>query len=131
MKNQKPFVVQLLCFWRSYMALLAILLVCVIRLPQPDREIPVAHADKWVHLLLYMGLSSLLWLDQQRAQLQGWPKIIVLWLLPIAWGGLIELLQGTLFARSAEWMDMVANMVGVALGALLFRVAAVFFGRER
>jgi VanZ family protein len=41
----------------------------------------------------------------------------------VAWGGALELLQTRLPPRSGEWADLLADAVGVALGAALYALA--------
>lgn len=41
----------------------------------------------------------------------------------LAWGGALELLQGLMPPRSAEWADWFADAVGVAVGAAAHALA--------
>ncbi|HEX6363428.1 MAG TPA: VanZ family protein [Albitalea sp.] len=50
------------------------------------------------------------------------------WLALLPYGMAIELLQTLVPARSAEWSDVLADAVGIAVGLLLAAVAA---GRRR
>ncbi len=46
----------------------------------------------------------------------------MLFLALTAFGGLIEIVQGLdLLGRDADWMDLLADMVGAALGLILTR----------
>lgn len=75
--------------------------------------LPSTGWDKTNHLLGY-GLLGML----ARA---GWPRsaawrpIVAL----IAWGALVEVLQGQTGYRQAEWGDALANGLGAALGVAL------------
>ena len=82
--------------------------------PSPPTPIHFDHADKVEHLAAYATLMC--WFGQiyfarrQRAYLA---------LACVAYGGIIELLQGWSGFRSAEWADWLADSLGVALGWLL------------
>lgn len=79
--------------------------------------------DKWVHFILFFGLSALNYFYYYRAH-DGKPDLFR-WLLygfvvPVIYGGVIELLQGSVFIlRSAEWSDFFADMAGSAFATLL------------
>ena len=75
--------------------------------------------DKWVHFVMYGGLCSVYWFDYFRNgnKRNEWRKWL-LWIvaLPIALGGLLELAQKYLTTyRSGDWMDFLANSLGVLL----------------
>lgn len=99
-------------FWTLLVATV-VLVLSVIPLP----EVPMLENfnlfDKWVHLLMYGGLALVGWYDAFRAPCRGW------WLgvgFPILWGGLMEVVQGTLTTtRSGDWFDWVADAVGVLI----------------
>ena len=95
---------------------LIILYASLIR--EPHIRLPeVAFADKWGHMLAYMVLSGLLALDlirDKRAGLWVWLLGIV---IPIVYGWVIELLQGSFFyPRTADWFDWVADIIGTLIG---------------
>ena len=98
---------------------LIILYASLIR--EPHIRLPeVAFADKWGHLLAYMALGSMLALDlirDQRKRLWIWLVGIV---IPIVYGGVIELLQGAFFyPRTADWFDWLADITGTVIGTSL------------
>ncbi len=101
--------------WRSAW----ILSTCVITIGSlmPLREPPpLLPSDKWQHLLAYGVLSWLACKAANRSQR-------ALWLLGTAMVGvIIELLQGLTGYRFFEWGDLLANGVGILLGALLFLI---------
>ena len=90
------------------------------------REVPVPLmaevplADKWGHMSAYFVFALILADDCYRARLSAYA--IYLWaiLLPIAYGGLIELIQPHFPPRQGEWLDWVADCIGVAIGVVLF-----------
>lgn len=95
---------------------LIILYASLIR--EPHLRLPeVAFADKWSHLVAYMVLSGMLTLDlirDKRASLWVWLLGMV---IPIVYGGVIELVQGAFFyPRTADWFDWVADIIGTLIG---------------
>ncbi len=75
--------------------------------------------DKWVHAGIFFVLCCLLffyWLQKTNQK-----KLIYIFLfLSIAYGCLLEVMQGTLFSnRSADWNDIFANTFGCIM-ALVF-----------
>ncbi len=78
-------------------------------------------ADKLVHGCMYLGLVYVGCYDLFR--ISGcFVASKLLWLVcgAVAWGGLMELLQGAMtMGRSADWYDFWANSCGAVLGLLL------------
>ena len=88
----------------------------------PGKEIPkvdVPFIDKWVHLILF-GVFTFLWLCARP--IINTRSLIALFLISVAFGSLIEIMQGVLsfLGRSMEFMDAVADSVGGLLGIALF-----------
>jgi len=106
----------------SWMALVSVLSL----MPMDDLDLggpEIPYMDKWVHLgfyLIAMLLGSFfLW---ERFRLRWKRKPSMLWMggALVIYGMIIELLQERMgFDRSAEWTDLVANLVGICLGAWL------------
>lgn len=67
-------------------------------------------ADKWLHMLTFLFLS--VWFTGQYARSYYWRLVVGL----AAFGVLIELGQRMISYRSAEWMDLVADIGGIAVG---------------
>jgi VanZ family protein len=81
----------------------------------------VPIADKLVHAGLFAGLASLLYWNLGsigRARRLFWSVA-----LSAAVAGLIEILQGPLPYRSAEWLDFFAGGAGAAAAVLVMAVA--------
>ena len=105
---------------------LVILFLCGI----PGRHIPHIHLlelisfDKYVHfgmffLLILLTARGFL-LQTSYPDLKIKAKLYSL-LICIFYGGLIEILQGTIFLeRSADWFDFLADAVGSLVGLLLY-----------
>jgi VanZ family protein len=74
--------------------------------------------DKWVHIVMYGGTCTVLWIEyiRQHQRLNYKKLAIWAWLAPIVMSGIIELLQAyCTTTRNGDWMDMTANAIGVTL----------------
>lgn len=87
--------------------------------PQPPAAADTGW-DKLNHVLAFAGpcFAGL----AARAG-RGWRSALTIALGLLLWGGLLEALQGLLPPRSAEWLDLLADAVGVAAGALAYASA--------
>lgn len=86
----------------------------------------VPGIDKLVHVVMYFGVSGMLWLEFIRAHRKGaipWRHVwIGACLCPILFSGGIELLQEYCTAhRSGDWLDFLANTTGILLASLVGR----------
>ncbi len=96
-----------LTFWSALVVCFALAL-----LPMPEfPEAPLSLSDKAQHLLVFIALTVLgsMAYPQQMA---------IVYTGLVVYGGLIELAQGLTPWRQPEWLDWVADMTGVVLGAL-------------
>lgn len=88
--------------------------------PKTDlNEIP--YLDKIVHICMYGGLSTLLWIEYllRHRSLDKRHLVTGAILCPIIMSGAIELLQAACTDnRSGDWLDFAANCTGVALASL-------------
>jgi VanZ family protein len=66
--------------------------------------------DKWVHGLTFAVLA--LWFSGQYARHSYWRLITGL----VAFGLLIEATQRMVSYRTADWMDFLADLIGLAIG---------------
>lgn len=87
--------------------------------------------DKWVHIVMYGGTFTVLWIEYMRRHQQPDYRKLAIWafVAPIIMSGILELLQEYCTeTRQGEWLDLLANSIGVALAALigmtLFRLRA-------
>lgn len=104
--------------------LLAVGIVLLSLLPIPDLKMPVQVPlmDKWTHMVMYGVLTLVIWLEYRRShqQYNAWRLLIFAFLAPIAMGGILELMQAYLTTcRSGEWLDFVANTIGVCIGSVI------------
>lgn len=95
----------------------------------------VPFMDKWVHIAMYCGTCSVLWLEYERQHHFIHPKwaLTVAILCPIMMSGAIELLQEycTGGRRRGDWLDFAANSVGVMIAALIGRFIFAKFMLKR
>ena len=84
----------------------------------------VRFIDKWVHVTMYGGTCTIIWIEYLRKHKRMVNKgrlVLWAWLAPIMMSGLIELLQEycTGGRRSGDWLDLAANATGVTLAAVI------------
>lgn len=72
----------------------------------------VSH-DKWAHFLAFLFLA--VWFSGQYARQSYWRLGTAL----LAFGALIEVCQYASGYRSAEWLDLAADLAGIVVGLLL------------
>ena len=89
--------------------------------PKTDLE-KIPNIDKLVHICMYGGLCFIIWIEYLRAHRAiNWSHIV--WggiAAPITMSGCIELLQAYCTEnRSGDWLDFLANSIGVGLAALV------------
>ena len=110
-------------FWRktliykeSVIVAMLILYASLIRAPHFQLP-PVAFADKWSHLLAYAVLGCALTVNMIRDEVGKRGLWLIGLLVPIAYGGIIEIVQGAFFPpRTADWWDWIADIVGTVIG---------------
>lgn len=102
---------------RLWRALLAVLLVAITYLalaPQPPQGVSTGW-DKSNHTLAFGSLAfTSVWALWPRPRQWG-----LLALALLVYGGGIEILQSYLPPRSGEWMDLLADGMGISLGLLV------------
>ena len=120
----------ILGYWRTTIVCIGILYVSLVR--DPGIHLPTfVGADKWVHLIMYTLLGAVATYDSIRFQLSGWRLWLVATLLPILFGGIIELVQEQWFApRSGEWTDWLADGIGVIIGAISIMIINRLYHRQ-
>lgn len=116
----------------SFIALIIFYLCCLItgdELPALEIVLPFnIQIDKLVHFLMYLGLSgatAFTYIYLKKGAVKINKLIVFAFILPILYGGLIEILQEQYFPpRNGDWFDFFADALGsiVALPfALWFR----------
>jgi VanZ family protein len=83
----------------------------------------VKFIDKWVHIVMYGGTCTVIWLEylfrhkhHDSVKLFRWA-----WLAPVIMSGVLELLQEycTFGRRNGDWLDLAANTTGCTLAAAI------------
>lgn len=98
--------------WLIAITVMALALVPLPRIPG------LGHGDKLVHGIVFLVIALL--------SAVGWPRVrfAVLAAALVAFGAAIEVLQGLTGWRSAEWLDLAADAIGVIMGLGLARLIA-------
>jgi VanZ family protein len=114
-------------FSRTLLATLAVgalLLVPLPRLPGGLEALTsTSWADKAVHLLLFLGLGISWGRDLEAAGFSRSGRGLAVVVGLIAYGGLLEIVQGATGNRTASWGDLAADAAGAVL--------ALSFARRR
>jgi hypothetical protein len=107
-------------YWRLAGLFLLLLVLAGAIMPAiwlwPDR-VKIAHwfggVDKWAHAAAFAVLA--LWFAGQYRPRAYWRIAFGL----LAYGLFIEICQRSISYRTAEWYDVVADVIGIALGLML------------
>ena len=99
-------------------AALAVAFLLLVPMPTPTGGAAsllfgVPHVDKLAHLVVFLGLG---WVWRRSLRRAG--RLIpysAIFAAVVAYGGLLELLQGATGIRSAEWADFAADALGAGL----------------
>lgn len=97
--------------WRGVLVLMLGAVLYLALAPNPPQSGTLGW-DKLNHVLAFVALGSVARLGVVRP----WPWIATALL---GFGGLIELLQILTPTRSAEWADLLADALGIAIGLML------------
>lgn len=100
---------------------LAIVLLSLLPIPDINMGVNVPLADKWTHMVMYGVLTLAIWFEYKRShqQYNAWRIFAFAFLAPIAMGGALEFMQANFTTcRSGEWLDFVANTIGVCIGTV-------------
>ena len=81
--------------------------------PHVARDVWFGGADKWTHAISFAFLA--VWFSGQYRTGSYWRIALGL----LAFGLLIELVQRSLSHRTAEWYDVLADVVGIGIGLLV------------
>ena len=105
----------------TWLIVLTILYLSFFKPPQTDME-EIPGIDKLAHICMYGGLCILLWVEYLRNhQTINYLKMLIGGIfMPIAFSGSIELMQSYFTEhRGGDWLDLVANTLGVVSAALI------------
>lgn len=113
----------------KYSLLAAILwtLIIFILCCTPGQYIPTTNwlellsFDKFVHASIFFTLAILWLIYLFKSNKQSNTSMILSILLCIAYGGMLEIMQATIFSnRSGDWLDFIANSFGCLMGLWFF-----------
>ena len=119
----------------SSLLVVSIWIICLLPIPEnvPLGDVPMM--DKWTHFVMYGVLCTVVWWEYLRRHRQkNASKLFLLaFLAPIVMSGLIELAQAYLTGgnRSGDWLDFLANSIGVVLGNVIGILLATFRAKGR
>jgi VanZ family protein len=81
---------------------------------------PMKNFDKLVHTIMFLGLSGVIFFDNTGYLRFPITKKRIFWgtfVFPVAFGGIIELLQACLTStRKGDWYDFLFDVIGAFLG---------------
>ena len=100
-------------FWQATAWLLLTAVVVMSLIPVPPSP-PVLTWDKSQHAVSWGVLSWWFLQAWEGRRPMGWCLFL------LATAALVELLQGTTGYRTSDWLDMLANTVGLAIGLTLW-----------
>ncbi len=113
-------------FVRKYpLSLLCIAMIFILSFAPFFPETPldnIQFIDKWTHLVMYGGSSSVIWWEYLRSHDTLNKRKLILWAVigMVALGGIVELLQAyCTTTRSGEWLDFWSDTMGVLIGAAI------------
>ena len=110
------------CYPLSLLCLALIWYLCLfVDMPETPMD-DVPFIDKWTHLVMYGGTTSVIWWEYLRhhRRLVLWKLFLFAFLGLIVMSGCIELLQAyATTTRAGEWLDFAANTTGVCLGTFV------------
>lgn len=106
-------------YWPSFIVGAGILYLSIIRAPHIRMD-HIANEDKMSHMFAYFVFALCIEWAQLRTGVTYAKRIAWAMVMPILYGGLIEVLQENFFKpRTGEWMDWYADATGVVLGFIL------------
>jgi VanZ family protein len=104
-------------YWKSIIWAAIIAYGCLLREPRLPLP-PMEGGDKWLHLIFFAILGALLYWESGKIGLQKGRLWLVAVILPIAYGGIIEVLQEHFFyPRTGDWIDWATDCIGIIFGA--------------
>lgn len=129
-----------LIYWRSIAVAGVIVYACLLREPSVALP-PIQGIDKYIHAFMYLVLALMLQWDSKATEWSrsadgnacfgSWQWWFVTIGLPAILGGSIEVLQEKYFyPRTGDWMDWVANCIGIAAGVIIWWIGLKWHERR-
>ena len=107
-------------------ALVIFYLTCIVdveSIPVPEK---VFQYDKLVHFAMFFALSAAVFVDyylKHKGKPNGYRWLLFGLVIPVIYGGLIEVAQENFFARSGDLYDFIAD----AMGSMSATIIALFY----
>ncbi|NLZ95179.1 MAG: VanZ family protein [Bacteroidales bacterium] len=107
-------------------ALVIFYLTCIVdvdSIPVPER---MFQYDKLVHFAMFFALSAAVFIDyylKHGGKPNGYKWLLFGLVIPVIYGGLIEVAQENFFSRSGDWYDFIAN----SMGSMTATITALFY----
>jgi len=123
-------------YWKSII-ITCIILYLSFASPSTFKDVPTfTNEDKFVHLLMYAGLTGILMFDfRQYARNRNTTItafLIICILFPVLLGGVVEIIQPIYFPpRTADWFDWFSDITGVFVGWMVMRSITPLFPGEK
>ncbi len=119
----------LTAYRKSILLCIIIIVLSSVTFRSIPEEARFQYSDKVIHVLMYIALGFVAYFEYSgdttfRTRYSRW--IVFLFISLVIFGGVIEIMQGTLFKpRTAEFADWIADIIGLSAGfgagRLLFR----------
>ncbi|MDR0680572.1 MAG: VanZ family protein [Dysgonamonadaceae bacterium] len=98
----------------------AIILVLCFISTKPLPKVPISNFDKMVHLIMFLGLSGVVFFDNTlylKNRISYWRIVFGSFLFPTLFSGLVELMQEYFpIDRTGDWMDFLFDAIGSFIG---------------
>ncbi len=118
----------------SCFVIMVIWVLCIIPIPETPLN-DVRLIDKFVHAGLYACFCIVIWGEYIHRHKKISTRKLLIWAItaPIIMGGMIELVQAycTGGRRSGEWLDLIADIIGVAVAAVVGSIICILRARCR
>ena len=116
-------------YWKSILLCVVIFILSSVTFKSIPDAARFQNSDKVIHILMYAALGFIAYYEYTRdttCKINHRHWLIFMFLFFVFFGGVIEILQGTIFKpRTSEFADWVGDILGLAIGAglakLLFR----------
>jgi len=105
--------------WQTFGWVLVAIVTGLSLMPEPPSMPTILSWDKGQHMAAYAALMY--WFGMAFTRHWRWPKFL------LAWGLLMEVIQGVGGLRTMDPYDMVANLLGVAGGMLILQTPCARF----
>ena len=107
-------------------ALVIFYLTCIVdvdSIPVPEK---MFQYDKLIHFSMFFALSIAVFIDyylKHGGRPNGYRWLLFGLVIPVIYGGLIEIAQENFFSRSGDWYDFVAD----TMGSMSATIIALFY----